>query len=99
MIEFIISGKKDEDFNLHFDTWRKALRPLHIPVEHSPGFGIEHLRIVVDGKRISFSPEPPGWQVVFEDEVTIEWATQMAQSICDNMAHIYGQSGKILRVQ
>ncbi len=98
MIEFIIRGERDEDFGLHVGTWREALRPEHLPCEHPPGFGIQHIDIVVEGHRISFSPEPPGWQVVFEDDVSEEWAERVAQAICDNMTRVSGQAGQVMAV-
>ena len=67
-----------------------------LPCEHPPGFGISHIDILVEGHRISFSPEPPGWQVVFEDEVSEAWAELVAQAICENMARVSGQSGEVI---
>jgi len=98
MIEFVIQGERDEDFGLHTSTWREALRPMNLPCEYPTGFGVEHLCILVEGNRICFSPEPPGWQVTFEGDVPEEWAYRVAQAICANMARMSGQLGTVIPV-
>ncbi|HEV2296236.1 MAG TPA: hypothetical protein VGR35_20495 [Tepidisphaeraceae bacterium] len=98
LIEFIIRGGPDNDFDLHTGQWREALRPVEAAVRHSPGFAQDNIDIEVDGVKISFSPEPPGWQVVVYDPPDAEWASRVAESICRNMSQVSGHDGTVVSI-
>ena len=98
MFEFIIRGDPDEDFGLHSNLWPEALKPAGRTCSPLPGFERDHLRIEVEGHTIWFSPEPPGWQVVFEGDPDEEWGTRVAQEICENMSRVSGQRGEVIPI-
>lgn len=47
MVEFIIKGEIEEDFNLHANQWQDALCPAGMECIQPKGFGISHLDIIV----------------------------------------------------
>ena len=98
LIEFIIRGGPENDFDLDFGQWREALRPADAEVHHAPGFGQSNIEIKVDGVTISFSPEPPGWQVVIDSPPDAEWANRIVESICQNMSRVSGHEGVVVPI-
>jgi hypothetical protein len=98
LIEFIIRGGPNNDFDLHAGQWSDALRPVDGSVRHSAGFGQNNIDIEVDGVKISFSPEPPGWQVSFYDPPDEAWANRVAESICRNMSRLSGHNGTVVPI-
>lgn len=97
-IEFIIRGGPDNDFDLVANQLLSALRPSDTSVAQLPGFGTDNFDINVEGVRISFSPEPPGWQVTMFDPPSTVWAERIAQAICANMSTVSGHNGVVIRI-
>ena len=98
MVEFIIRGGPDNDFDLGASQWPEALRPADVPAVQLPGFGKSNIDIEVEGVRITFSPEPPGWQVSMQNPPSPEWATRVANSICQNMSRVSGHNGDVVPI-
>jgi len=97
-VEFIIRGGPDHDFDLIADQLADALRPLKTNIQSLPGFNESHLDIEVEGVRIRFSPEPPGWQVSMLNPPDRDWAERIAGSICQNMSEVSGHPGEVIRI-
>jgi hypothetical protein len=50
----------------------------------------------VEGCLVSFSAEPPGWQVAFLAPPSPAWARRVADRILGSMTEASGQSGEVL---
>jgi hypothetical protein len=98
LVEFIIRGGPENDFDLSANQWAEALRPMDASAVQLPGFGQNNIDIEVDGVRISFSPEPPGWQVSLRNPPSREWADRIVQSICKQMTLISGHLGEVVPI-
>src|ERR1044072_13094 len=95
MREDLIRAEDDEEFDIHLSKWPELLRPPSFPSRGIEGWGL--LRIEVLGCEISFSPEPPGTQIVFESgEVSPEVAYQIVQEILENAEAHTGRKGKVI---
>jgi len=92
VFSFIIRGFTDREFGLRDEQLAEALRP-----KDRPASVISWARneIEVDGVRIMFSAEPPGWMVSFLNPPSEAWALEVASSIRDQMAEVGGQAGEI----
>lgn len=98
MREYLIRQDDDEEFDIHYQSWKDVLRPSTFPcnVIQEPGaFYLE-----VEGCRVTFSPEPPGLQVSFGDcDVSAEVAAQIAREILESIESFTGRRGKVIPLQ
>ncbi|MDQ3816897.1 MAG: hypothetical protein M3362_04280 [Acidobacteriota bacterium] len=98
MREYIIRQIDDEEFFIPYKQWKDVLRPSSFVsnvVEESGCFYLE-----VEGCKITFSPEPPGLQVSFEDcSISAEVADQIVSEILASMESFTNKKGKIIPLQ
>jgi hypothetical protein len=66
MSEYLIRTIDDEEFDIPFSKWKEVFRPITFDSKVIEGWGM--LRLEVSGCEISFSPEPPGTHIIFENE-------------------------------
>ena len=95
MREYLIRQLNDEEFSLHYQNWRNVLRPSSFPsniVPENSGFYLE-----VEGCKVTFSPEPPGLQISFEDcDISAEVADRIVAEILASVESFTNQKGKII---
>ena len=98
MREYLIRDEDDEEFDIHLSNWPEVYRPKSYPSKVIDGWGL--LRLEVLGCEISFSPEPPGTQIVFESgEISAEVADQIVREILERAEAFTGRKGKIIALQ
>src|SRR5687768_11236135 len=97
-MEYIICDVDGEEFNIPYQKWGEVLRPKSFPSEIIAGWGA--LRLRVAGCEVSFSPEPPGTQIVFESsDISTEVADAIVREILENAESFTGQKGKVIPLQ
>jgi hypothetical protein len=95
--EFIIQRTDGDYFGVHKSQYAKVLRPIETPSRPIDGWG-DH-RIVVDGAEISFSFEPPGFQVVFETgALDADRQLAIVTEILRSIERATGQRGQVIAV-
>jgi hypothetical protein len=97
MIEFYIRPSEDDWFDLKNVDLTAMLRPRSFESHPVSGWG-DH-RIKTEGAEISFSYEPPGFQVVFEDELPDALATQIAEEIGENIENATKQKCDVINME
>jgi hypothetical protein len=98
MLEYIIRANDGEEFDIHSSKWSEVLRPKSYESEVIEGWGLLRLRIL--GCEVSFSPEPPGTQIVFECEnIERSIADAIVKEIVENSEAFTGQIGVIIPLQ
>ena len=98
MREYLIRAKNGEEFDIHLSQWPEVFRPTSFPSKVIDGWGL--LRIEVLGCEISFSPEPPGTQIVFESgAISPEVADQIVREILESAEAFTAQLGEIIPLQ
>jgi hypothetical protein len=98
MREYLIRTVDDEEFDIPPPKWSEVLRPKSYPSKVIAGWGV--LRLWVEGCEVSFSPEPPGTQVVFESgDIPAEVADAIVQEILESAELFTGQKGKVVPLQ
>ncbi|HSE31458.1 MAG TPA: hypothetical protein VLA93_07760 [Pyrinomonadaceae bacterium] len=98
MREYLIRADDDEEFDIPFSKWAEVLRPRSYPSKVIKGWGL--LRLEVLGCEVSFSPEPPGTQIVFESgEIEPNIADAIVREIVESAESFTGQKGKIVPLQ
>src|SRR5262245_27289548 len=96
LVEFLIRGEPDEDFGLHVGQYAEALVPAGVACEIPAGFGKTHLDLLVEGVKVSFSPEPVGWQVSIHDAPSRDWASNVVDAVCASLSRVSGRAGKVI---
>ena len=96
LYEYILVGDFDECFDLHQSKWAEALCPAGIEYYQPIGFGQDHLTLHVGEINVTFSPEPPGWQVSIDKAPSEEQAYLLVEAIHKNIESVSGQKGKIV---
>ena len=82
MREYLIRTIDDEEFDIPYPKWGEVLRPKSYPSKVIEGWGA--LRLDVEGCEVSFSPEPPGTQIVFRRKLgTLIELGDQRQSLAD----------------
>src|SRR5215203_7325022 len=98
MREYLIRTIDDEEFDIPYPKWSEVLRPKSYPSKVIEGWGA--LRLEVEGCEVSFSPEPPGMQVVFESgDIPAAVADAIVQEILESAESFTGQKGKVVPLQ
>ncbi len=98
MREYLIRQIDDEEFFIPHQSWGDVLRPASFPANIVQQPGVFYLE--VEGCRVTFSPEPPGLQISFEDcSVAAEVADQIVQEILESVESFTGRRGKIIPIQ
>jgi hypothetical protein len=98
MREYLIRTIHDEEFDIPYLKWNEVLRPKSYPSKVIEGWGM--LRLDIVGCEVSFSPEPPGTQVVFESgNISAEVADAILQEILESAESFTGQKGKVVPLQ
>lgn len=98
MREYLIRQIDDEEFFIPYQSWRDVLCPSSFPsniVQESGEFYLD-----VEGCRVTFSPEPPGLQISFEEcGVSAEVADQIVREILQSIESFTGRRGKVVPLQ
>ena len=95
MYEYTICDVDGEEFNIPHREWSEVLRPKSYPSEVIQGWGA--LRLKVAGCEVSFSPEPPGTQIVFESgDIPVNVADAIVHEIVLSAESFTGQKGKVV---
>ena len=96
MIECFVKDDNGE-FDVHVEVLARAMRP-SIPHTVVPSrFG--SLTIDVGGERwVDSSPEPPGLQVSFDDEIERELAERIVNDVITNLASMTGSCFRVVWV-
>ncbi len=98
MREYLLRAIDDEEFDIPHPKWGEVLRPKSYPSKVIEGWGA--LRLEVLGCEVSFSPEPPGTQIVFESgDISPEVADAIVQEILESAESFTGQKGKVIPLQ
>jgi hypothetical protein len=92
-VEFLIKRTDGDWFDLHVSRYAETLKPRSVPSEVVAGWGDHRIRVL--GVDISFSYEDPGFQVVFEGELSESDARRIADEICLNIVEATGQAGAV----
>ena len=96
--DYLIRAADDEEFDIPQAKWGKVLRPNSYPSEIIEGWGA--LRLKIACCEVSFSPEPPGIQIVFEGgDISAEDADAIVREIVESAESFTGQRGKVIPLQ
>src|SRR5438552_18306101 len=97
MLEYIIARTDGDYFDLHFEQLADALHPITFPSKKVEGWG--EWRIEVEGCEVSFSGEPPGYQVSFEcDDIEPDTARKIVNEILLNVESLTGQKAEVIEI-
>jgi hypothetical protein len=97
MSEYIIKRTDGDYFDVQRSQYADVLRPVSTPSRPIAGWG-DH-RIEVEGAEVSFSFEPPGYQVVFESHaLTAERRLAIVEEILLSIEGATGQSGEVIEL-
>ena len=95
MREYLIRQLNDEEFFLPYQNWKDILRPSSFSTNVVQESGIFYLE--VEGCKVTFSPEPPGLQISFENcDISAEVADKIVQEILASVESFTHQKGKII---
>ena len=98
MQDYLIRQLDDNEFFLPYQIWGDVLRPSSFTsnvIQESGAFYLE-----VEGCKVTFSPEPAGLQISFEDcDISTEVADRIVQEILSSVESFTGQKGKIIHLQ
>jgi len=98
MREYLIRTIDEEEFDIPQAKWGEVLRPKSYPSEVTEGWGA--LRLKIAGCEVSFSPEPPGTQIVFESgDISAEDADAIVHEIVESAESFTGRRGKVIPLQ
>jgi hypothetical protein len=96
--EYLIRTTDDEEFDIPSAKWGEVLRPKSYPSEIVEGRGA--LRLKIAGCEVSFSPEPPGMQIVFEGgDISREDADAIVREVLQGAESFTGLKGKVVPLQ
>ncbi len=98
MLEYLIRQIDDEEFFIPYQNWKDVLRPSSFAfniVQEANSFYLK-----VEGCRVSFSPEPPGLQISFEDcSLKADVADHIVREILESVESFTKRKGKIISLQ
>ena len=95
MREYLIRQLDGEEFFLPYQNWRDVLHPSSFTSNAVQEPGVFYLE--VEGCKVTFSPEPPGLQISFEDcDIPAEVADQIVKEILASVESFTNQKGKII---
>jgi hypothetical protein len=98
MREYLIRTADGDEFDIPQAKWAEALRPQSYPSEVIEGWGA--LRLKIAGCEVSFSPEPPGTQIVFESgDISPGEADAIVREIFEGAESFTGQRGTLIPLQ
>jgi len=98
MREYIIRTKAGEEFDIPLAKWKDVFRPTTFDSNVIEGWGA--VRLKVHDCEISFSPEPPGMQIIFEcDDIDESTADLIVSEILSNVERYCGVEGEIVPLQ
>lgn len=95
MREYLIRQLDEEEFSPPYENWKDVLHPSSFTSNIVQESGVFYLE--VEGCRVTFSPEPPGLQICFEDcDIPAEVADRIVQEILMNIETFTHEKGKII---
>jgi len=98
MRDYLIRQVDDEEFFIPYQNWKEVLRPSSFASNVVQAAGVFYLE--VGDCRITFSPEPPGLQISFENcSVSAEVADKIVHEILASVESFTNQRGKIIPLQ
>jgi hypothetical protein len=95
MREYLIRQLDDEEFTIPYQNWKDVLRPSSFPSNTIQQSGVFYLE--VEGCKVTFSPEPPGLQISFEDcDISADVADRIVQEILSSVESFTACEGRII---
>ncbi len=97
MREYLIRTIDNEEFDIPIPKWSEVLRPKSFDSKIIAGWGV--LRLEISGCEVSFSPEPPGTHIVFENENISSTDTDcMVREILESAEAFTKEKGKVIEL-
>lgn len=98
MRDYLIRQLNDEEFFIPYQKWAEVLHPSSIAFKIVQNASLFYLE--VEGCKVTFSPEPPGLQITFENcEILAGTADRVVAEILQSVERYTKQKGKVIALQ